>query len=48
MISARCTRHWPRNGSRPGWDSHQRVSALVHSVARRTSSVSPQASIRLQ
>jgi hypothetical protein len=30
MISARCTRHWPRKGTRSGWDAHQRVSAAVH------------------
>ena len=31
-ISARCTRHWPRYGTRSGCESHHRESAAVHSL----------------
>ena len=36
-ISARRTMHSPRNATRSGWSAHQRVSAAVHSRARRQS-----------
>ena len=46
--SARCTRHCPRYGTRSGWDSHHRLSAAVHSLARRTSNVTWQNSMTVQ
>ncbi len=48
MISARCTRHWPRKGTRSGCAAHQWLSAAVHSCARRRSKISWQASITPQ
>ena len=47
-ISARWTRQRPVNATRSGWRSHQRVSAAVHSCARRTSWASWQARITPQ
>ena len=40
MISARCTRQLPLNGTRSGWESHQWVSAAVHCCARCRSKIS--------
>ena len=47
-ISARCARHSPRYGTRPGCASHQSFNASVHSCARRMSSISKHAEITLQ
>jgi hypothetical protein len=47
-ISARWTRHWPVKVTRPGWLSHQAVSASVHSRARPSSATSWQTSITPQ
>ena len=48
VTSARCTRHSPRYGTMSGCDSHQRVSACVHSRARPMSNRSAQADSTLQ
>ena len=48
MISARCTRHCPRYGTRSGCAEHQSLSAAVHSWARRRSNRRWQTSITAQ
>ena len=48
ISSARCTRHCPRYSTSSGCESHQRLSAAVHSRARRTSNTSWHPSITVQ